>query len=287
MKRAVLLAHPAGHSLSPVMHDAAFAQLGLAARYEAWDVAPHDLPTAVERLRHDDVLGANVTVPHKLRVLDLLDEVRPTAARIGAVNLVVRQDARLIGDSSDGAGFLRSLAEADVDPAGRHVALLGAGGAARAVGWALAESGVASLTIVNRTADRAVVLADLLAASRTRAPLTVATDVRTLTDVDLWVNATSLGMRRDGRDPDETPVDAAIFERASGGGDPVAVDLVYRPRHTPFLHAAELAGLRIVDGSGMLLHQGAVAFEAWTGRDAPVEAMRRALDGALAAERAP
>lgn len=285
MKRAVLLAHPAGHSLSPVMHDAAFAQLGLEARYEAWDVPPHALPSAVERLRAGDVLGANVTVPHKTHVLELLDDVRPAAATIGAANVIVREGMRLVGDNSDGAGFLRSLAEADVDPAERHVVLLGAGGAARAVGWALVQAGAETVTIVNRTRERAETVAELLTSRGGPARVSLATDLSEASGIDLWVNATSLGMRREGRDPRETPVDAATFERASAGGDPVAVDLVYRPRRTPFLRAAERAGLRGVDGAGMLLHQGAVAFEAWTGRPAPVDAMRHALDGALTAER--
>lgn len=284
MMHAVLLAHPAGHSLSPVMHDAGFAAVGLDARYAAWDVRPDDLPAAVERLRGDGMLGANVTVPHKVNVLPLLDEVRPTAASIGAVNVIVRNGERLIGDSSDGAGFLRSLSEAEVDVRGRSVALLGAGGAARAVAWALVGKGVGRLTIVNRTASRADQLAAAIGQRDGRATVDVAATVDELTSIDLWVNATSLGMRREGHEPDVTPVEAPDLAERSSRADPVAVDLVYRPRRTPFLREAERAGLRTVDGVGMLLHQGTVAFEAWTGLDAPIDAMRTALERALADE---
>jgi len=285
MQRAVLLAHPAGHSLSPVLHDAAFDAIGLDARYEAWDVPPAELADALARLRSDPaMLGGNVTVPHKAAVLPLLDEVRPDAAAIGAVNVLIREGERWIGDSSDGAGFLRSLDEAGVDPAGRAVALIGAGGAARAVGWALARAGVGRIAIVNRTRDRAEAVARLLRGARGDLPVEVAPDASGLDDIDLWVQATSLGMRRAGVDPHETPVDAATLAAASGGSDPVAVDLVYRPRRTPFLVAAGAAGLRAVDGVGMLLHQGAEAFEAWTGVAAPLAVMRDALAEALAAE---
>ncbi len=288
MRRVVLLAHPAGHSLSPVLHDAAFEAIGLDARYEAWDVPPAELADALARLRSDPaMLGGNVTVPHKAAVLPLLDEVRPDAAAIGAVNVLIREGERWIGDSSDGAGFLRSLEEAGVDPAGRAVALIGAGGAARAVGWALAGAGVQRVAIVNRTLERARAVARLLQGARDDLEVEVAPDARGLTGIDLWVQATSLGMRRGGADPDETPVDAATLAATSGGPDPVAVDLVYRPRRTPFLAAAGAAGLRTVDGVGMLLHQGAEAFEAWTGEAAPLAAMRDALAAALAAEGRP
>jgi shikimate dehydrogenase len=285
VRRAVLLAHPAGHSLSPVLHDAAFEAIGLDARYEAWDVPPAELPDALARLRSDPaMLGGNVTVPHKAAVLPLLDEVRPDAAAIGAVNVLIREGERWIGDSSDGAGFLRSLEQAGVDPAGRTVALIGAGGAARAVGWALAGAGVARVAIVNRTPDRARAVARLLQGAREGVAIEIARDAHELDGIDLWVQATSLGMRRGGVDPDETPVDAATLAAASGDPDPVAVDLVYRPRRTPFLGAAEAAGLRTVDGVGMLLHQGAEAFEAWTGVTAPIAVMRAALETALSAE---
>lgn len=283
MRRAVLLAHPAGHSLSPAMHDAAFAALDVDARYEAWDVPPAELAAAIERLRDPVILGANVTVPHKRAVLALLDGLDAEAAAIGAVNVVRREGGRLLGGNSDGEGFLRSLREAGLDPAGRRVLLLGAGGAARAVGWALLRAGAAELRIVNRTHASAAALAAALAADAGGAV------VRALRDpldgaerIGLWVNATSVGMRRGGVDPDASPLDPAAFARRGPDATPAAaVDLVYRPRRTRFLRDAAAAGLVTVEGSGMLLHQGAAAFEAWTGRPAPLAAMRAALDAAL------
>ena len=283
--RAVLLAHPAGHSLSPAMHDAAFDALGIDARYEAWDVPPDQLASAVGRLRRQDVLGANVTVPHKAAVMPHLDAVAPDAQAIGAVNVIRRDGARLLGENSDAEGFSRSLRDADVALTGRRVALLGAGGAAHAVGWAVVNAGADALWIVNRTPERAQRLAERLDDGRGRCEVRVLDQAEQAVAADVWVNATSLGMRREGLDPDERPVPASVL-RAVGArfGDAVAVDLVYRPRVTPFLEDAASAGLRTVDGTGMLLHQGAVAFEAWTGRPAPLGAMRSALDAALASE---
>ncbi len=287
--RAVLLAHPAGHSLSPAMHDAAFDALGIDARYEAWDVPPDRLATAVDRLRSQDVLGANVTVPHKAAVMAHLDAVAPGAHAIGAVNVIRRDGARIVGENSDAEGFLRSLQEAGVDLEDRRVALLGSGGAAHAVAWAVVNAGAARLWIVNRTPARArrlaARLAERLADAMERCDVRVSDDAEEAVAADVWVNATSLGMRREGVDPDERPVSGSVLHTVGArGGDAVAVDLVYRPRVTPFLEDAASAGLRTVDGTGMLLHQGAVAFEAWTGRPAPLSAMRSALDAALAAE---
>jgi shikimate dehydrogenase len=285
--RAVLLAHPAGHSLSPPMHDAAFAALGMDARYEAWDVPPSDLAGAVARLRDPDVLGANVTVPHKRAVMDLLDRLAPEARTIGAVNVVRKTASGLEGSNSDAEGFLRSLREAGVDPVGLHARLLGAGGAARAVGWALSKAGVARLEIVNRTHARAEELAEDLARGVDGVTVTALRDATDAPEgVGLWVQATSLGMRKHGRDPEDRPVPAEVLETCARASTrpPVAVDLVYRPRRTPFLRDAEAAGMTVVDGAGMLLHQGAVAFEAWTGRPAPLSPMRSALRAALGEE---
>ncbi|NBC96585.1 MAG: shikimate dehydrogenase [Deinococcus-Thermus bacterium] len=266
------------------MHDAAFAALGVDARYEAWDVPPSELAGTVARLREPDVLGANVTVPHKRAVMELLDRLAPEARAIGAVNVIAKTAAGLEGSNSDAEGFLRSLREAGVDPAGRHVRLLGAGGAARAVGWAFLRAGVARLEIVNRTHARAEELAADLADGAGGRVTALIEATAAPEAVGVWVQATSLGMRKQGRDPQERPVPAAVLEACarSATQPPVAVDLVYRPRRTPFLRDAEAAGMTVVDGTGMLVHQGAVAFEAWTGRPAPVPTMRAALVAALA-----
>lgn len=278
------------------MHDAAFAAAGLEARYEAWDVPPDALAAAVGRLRAGEVLGANVTVPHKTAVMAHLDQVSERARAIGAVNVIRPVGGGLHGDNSDAEGFLRSLREAGHDPGGRRVVLLGAGGAARSVAWGLIDAGVVELGIVNRSPDAAEALA---AALRARAGERMrlwtagreawARGVR----AEWWINATSVGMLRGGVDPDESPVPASawsevVTRHAEEGWPeaPLAVDLVYRPRDTRFLRDARAAGVATLSGLGMLLHQGAVAFEAWTGRAAPLAAMRTALEAALAGERA-
>lgn len=280
--RAALLAHPAGHSLSPVMHNAAFAHLGIDATYEAWDVPPERLAEALERLRQDDMLGANVTVPHKTAVMDGLDRLTDRAQAVGAVNLIVRDGNELVGENQDTEGFLRSLEVEGVTPAGKRVALLGAGGAARAIGWALVHAGCRELRIWNRTAARAEELASSLRVDARDTIIVSASQLDDLRDSDLWIQTTTLGMRKGGQDPDTSPVPGDGWRSLLGDAiDPVAVDIVYRPLRTPFLRSATSAGMQTINGSGMLLYQGAAAFEAWTGKTAPVDVMRKALHDAL------
>lgn len=256
--RVVLLAHPAAHSLSPRMHDAAFAAAGVPARYAALDVPPAELAAAVARLRAAPYLGANVSVPHKEAVARLVDELTGAARAVGAVNTVVRHGARLVGHNTDAPGFLRGLAELGFDPAGAGCLVLGAGGAARAVVWALLGAG-ARVVVVNRDAPTA---APHLPAAR------------------LLVNTTSVGMAG-GPDPDGLPLltPAQLAALPAGAG---VVDLVYRPALTPLLRAAAARGHATQNGLPMLLWQGALAFEAWTGRPAPAAVMREALERGLA-----
>jgi shikimate dehydrogenase len=272
--QAVLLAHPAGHSLSPVMHGAAFAALGIDGRYTAWDVAPASLAEAVARIRDDaDIVGCNVTVPHKRAVIASLDELTPIATRLGAVNTVVKRGGRLVGDNTDAPGFARAVAELGVPLTGATALVLGAGGAAAAVVAALVDAG-AAVRIHNRTRERA----DHLVARWRREGDVAAVDDGALCALaqraDWIVNTTVVGM--DGGPPGSPLPRTCLPERG------VVVDLVYRPRTTPLLAAAGAAGLAVQDGLPMLVHQGALAFEAWTGRPAPVEVMRAAVEGALA-----
>ena len=281
MKRVLLLAHPAGHSLSPAMHNAAFKHSGLEAVYEAHDVPPAALGEAVSSLREKNILGANVTVPHKQAVVPLLDALSDAAAAIGAVNTVVknsvRDGGRLVGHNTDAAGFLWALQEADFEPRGKRVVVLGAGGAARAVVYALLTAGVAELGVYNRTPERARALADAFAhlgVVEVLEPSNLDTRVR---GADGLINTTSVGMARGGHDPDTSPL--------PGTGLPYrgfVCDIVYRPSKTRLLRDAEAAGLRTQNGLPMLIHQGAEAFRLWTGRDAPAEVMRRAALNALA-----
>ena len=282
-RRALLLAHPAGHSLSPVMHDAGFRALGIDARYEAWDVPPEGLPDAVRALRGPGFLGANVTVPHKRAVASLVDDLDPEARAIGAVNTIVKQEGRLVGRNTDAPGFLAALRETEFEPSGRRCLVLGAGGAARAVTWALVRAG-AEVHVANRSEDRARDLAAELAAADTvqAGPRWLPNhDVAAaLPGFDLLVNTTSVGMTG-GPAPDGDPLPSGADVRALPP-TAVVVDLVYRPAITPLLARAEAAGLRRQNGVAMLVWQGALAFEAWTGQPAPVEAMRRAVEEALA-----
>lgn len=256
---AFLLGHPVEHSLSPAMQNAAFAAFGLAHRYESRDVEPADLEGAVRSLRADDVLGANVTVPHKERILSLLDAVGSDALRIGAVNTIVREGTELLGENTDRGGFEAALREARIDVAGKRVLVLGAGGAARAIVIALAASG-ARVSVANRTPDRARRLADAFGVGAIAWP-----DEAGLA-VDVIVNATSAGLH--GEDPlarMALPARAAI------------IDIVPTATETPLVIRAREAGNTVVDGLLMLLHQAAGSFKLWTGRDAPLDAMRASL----------
>ena len=284
--RVWLLAHPAGHSLSPLMHNAAFAALGARVEYAALDVAPADLPAAFERLRRPEVLGANVTVPHKQAALRLVDRVEEEAGALGAVNTVVNAGGTLVGSNTDGAGFVAGLLELAPEFArgGFAALVLGAGGAARAVVWALARLG-ADVSVLNRDPERAARLAgDLLAAGPgPGALLALGAGTARASGVDLVVNTTSVGMAG-GPAPDGLPLlTRADLARLAGGA--VVVDLVYRPAVTPLLAAAAALGARCQNGVAMLVGQGALSQAAWTGLEAPVGVMRRAVEEALAGER--
>jgi shikimate dehydrogenase len=276
-QRIALLGHPVAHSLSPAFQQAALDALGVDARYEAWDTAPDDLSSALERLRSAELLGANVTVPHKEAVFRLVDRLEPMAERVGAVNTVVRRDGQLHATNTDVAGVRRALE--GVELRGASVVLVGAGGAARAVVIALMDSGAARLTIANRTQERARPLADL--ASGRMAVEVCALDGSSevlraaMREAALVVQSTSLGMLH-GPDEAATPVPSELF--AAGQ---TAFDLVYNPERTPFLDAAERAGARTIGGLAMLVHQGAESFRLWTGLEPPVEVMFKAARTAL------
>jgi shikimate dehydrogenase len=276
-QRIALLGHPVAHSLSPAFQQAALDALGVDARYEAWDTAPGDLPIALERLRSAELLGANVTVPHKEAVFRLVDRLEPMAERVGAVNTVVRRDGQLHATNTDVAGVRRALE--GVGLRGASVVLIGAGGAARAVVIALIDAGAARLTIANRTEERARPLADL--ASGRMDVRVCALDASSevlrsaMSAATLVVQSTSLGMLH-GPGEEATPVDSGLFVPGQ-----VAFDLVYNPERTPFIEAAERAGARTIGGLAMLVHQGAEAFRLWTGLEPPVEVMFGAARKAL------
>lgn len=272
MATAYLIGDPVAHSLSPAMQNAAFAALGLPHRYELMPVAAADLGDAVERLRRDDVLGANVTIPHKGLVGRHLDAVEGTAERIGAVNTIFKRAGALRGENTDAGGFADALAEMDVDVSGRRVLLLGAGGAARACAYELIRAR-AHVVITDRTPERARELVGALRASvpddqgaDLRSHPGISWPVRALDGCDVVVNATSLGLHG------EDPLEGIELPRGLA-----VVDVVAVADQTPLVLRARASGCVAVDGWLMLLHQGARAFRLWTGLDAPVAAMRAAL----------
>jgi len=265
-----VLGDPVDHSLSPTMHNAAFAACGLPHLYLRFRVPSEGLPQALGEARRLEMGGLNLTVPLKEVALSLVDDVTPEARRVGAVNTIVVERGRLVGDNTDARGFLRALADRVV-LTDTHVVLIGAGGSARAVGTALATSGCARMTIANRTSPRAAELADrlrdLCAARIDDTGLEALEDASFLSDVGLVVNTTPTGLA-----DDVIPVRHAATPPTC-----LFMDLVYGAAPTAFLRAASRGRRPTLDGSGMLLHQGALSFEAWTGRTAPLDVMRRAL----------
>lgn len=285
MKRAGVIGYPLGHSLSPAILQAAFDASGLEAHYDAWQTPPEELEARIARLRADDVLGANVTIPHKEAVMPLLDRLDERAKRTGAVNTIANDGGQLVGYNTDVAGFGRALREdAGFDPKGKRTAVLGAGGAARAVVLALIEEGASTIVVTGPIPEQLdKLVADLRGIVGPGVTLT-STDwldgafLRAIADADLFVNCTPVGMRgseTEGRSPiaaDHLPDGAVVF------------DLVYNPPETPLLRTAKQRGAKAVSGLGMLVYQAAESFRLWTGQEAPVERMLEAAREALAGE---
>ncbi len=257
-----LLGYPVGHSLSPLMHGAAFTALGINAEYALWETHPTQLAAHVAALRDAPYLGANLTIPHKEQVVPLLDEVSPLALRAGAVNTIVKRGDTLRGENTDIGGFLWPLRAGGAEFSRWRVTVIGAGGAARGVAVALLDAGVARLTITNRTLDRAKTLATALNDERIEVlQLGESWLGGALSRSDLVVNATAAGWRPE--DPPLLPPE--LLQRLPDHA--LVYDLTYR--RTPLLGAAEARGLATIDGLPMLVEQGALAFQFWTGREAP------------------
>lgn len=270
-KRLGIFGYPLHHSLSPLFQQAALDAMGIDAKFEGWPTPPEKFAEAVEGLRADDYLGCCITQPHKEAALELVDELDPDAEAIGAVNTIVNTNGRLKGYNTDAPGFIRGLRESTgLEPEGKSALVLGAGGAARGIVYALREAGVTRMAIANRTEERAQVLANDMSRARFR-PDAMSLNVDKLANVapyaDLIVNATSMGMR-DGSAMKESPIPPELIS-----GNSVCYDAVYVPPMTPFLEAAEDAGATIAGGLSMLIYQGAEGFKLWTGQDAPVDVM--------------
>ena len=267
---AAVLGWPVAHSLSPVIHNAAFAALEMDWTYVALPVEPGAVPAAVAGLQALGFAGANVTMPHKEAVAEVMDELTEDAARLRAVNTIEVAGGRLIGHNTDAPGFARFLEDdAGFDPAGKTAVLFGAGGAARACALAGARAGLTRIAVALREPARAAPLADALDGFETEVEA-IAFGHAAGASADLVINATPLGAHGEG------------LPLPKLGADALFVDLLYRPAMTPAQQAAKAAGAQAVGGLGLLLHQAALAFELWTGRPAPLEVMSAAAVAALA-----
>ena len=275
-KRVVLIGHPVAHSLSGAMQQAAFDSLGIDARYELWDRASIDLPDAVAELRGDDFLGANVTIPHKERVVPMVDRLTEEAHATGAVNTITREGKRLIGHNTDVPGFkvaLDRLVGKQKMP--RSAVLLGAGGGARAVVYGLITEGFQRVIVFNRHLHRAEGLVKHFGRSAAHMELRAMPWHESIIEAELskakvLINATSIGLTAD-----ESPLPAEILP-----SELLVLDLIYA--RTRLLRDAAAAGCQVADGELMLLNQGAAAFTLWTGQKAPLELMQEKLAEARA-----
>ncbi len=277
-----LIGYPIKHSISPFFQQAALDYYQLDIRYEAWETAPARLQEIVDDIRKSENIGANVTVPYKETVLPLLDEVDELAGSIGAVNTIVKKADRLVGSNTDAYGFIEVLdKEGHFDPEGRKVFILGAGGVARAVCFALVQRKVASLAITDGIFERASALAENLMNYTKRisaSPRELKTEINhlrwkklssasTLNNCDLIVHCTTIGMK-DSPQEGQSPLSLEVIPRNA-----LVYDVVYNPWPTPLLKLAQKAGANTLGGLPMLVYQGAASFKLWIGREAPVDIM--------------
>ena len=273
-----LIGDPVAHSISPAIHNASFREMRLDYVYVPFRVKKEEVRRAIEGMRALHIRGLNVTIPHKVAVIPFLDGLDTTAEKIGAVNTIVNDNGFLKGYNTDAAGFLQALLERGIEPGGKKVVILGAGGASHAISFALAES-VTDLTILNRLTglERAQQITDKISRTfgrKVRALVLEENSLReALQGADILVNATSVGMSPHAG---ETPVPARLLRKKL-----VVFDIVYNPLETRLLREAGSAGAVAIAGLDMLVWQGALAFELWTGEKAPLELMRKAGAEAL------
>ncbi|MFS0839695.1 shikimate dehydrogenase [Paenibacillus sp. 1P03SA] len=264
---------PVRHSRSPVMMNRAFGETGINGAYTAFHVLPGQLEEAVAGIRALGFGGVNVTIPHKVNVMQYLDEIDADAQALGAVNTVVNRGGKLIGYNTDGIGYVRSLKEeTGLDLRGKKVLLIGAGGAARGISYALAKEGISFIAIANRTAEKAGELAAAVRSETSAVGMGLDELGNIISDADLIINSTSSGMYPN---IEEMPLDLDGHRLREGA---IVSDLVYNPLETRFLKEAKARGAVTHGGLGMFIYQGAYAFEYWTGVPAPAAAMRQAVE---------
>jgi shikimate dehydrogenase len=266
-----VIGDPIGHSLSPTIHNAAFNHLKLDFVFLAFRVKAADLENAMQGMRGLGIHGLNVTMPHKSKVIGCLDKVDSAVKFLGSANTILNKDGKLSGFNTDGVGALKALRENGADLSEKKVLLLGAGGAAKAIAFALAEE-VGELVVLNRTAEKAKRLAEALertlnkkVAGGSLSPDTIAKNLR---DSDVIINATSVGMHPE--------ANQSIVPPQWLRSDLTVMDIVYNPVETKLAKDAKAVGARVISGVEMLIYQGAASFEIWTGLSAPIEVMRRA-----------
>ena len=266
-----VIGDPIEHTLSPIMHNAAFNALKLDYAFLAFKVKPAEVENAVNGMRALNILGLNVTMPHKKAVINYLDEIDQTAKFLNAVNTIHNKNGKLLGFNTDGIGALKALKENGVNPKGKRVLLLGSGGAARAIAYALVQE-ADELVVLNRTVEQAKELASLLerpfnkkVVADSLSPKIIQDNLR---DSDILVNATSVGMKPNAN---QSPVAPEWLKP-----NLAVMDIVYNPIETKLAKDAKAAGAKVISGVEMLIYQGAASFEIWTGKSAPVEVMRKA-----------
>lgn len=262
-----LIGYPVEHSLSPKMHNAAFQSLGLNYCYVVMPVAPEDISEALKGIRALNILGVNVTMPHKQTVIHMLNKVDDEARFIGAVNTIINENGFLKGFNTDGRGFMESLREAVIDPLHKVVFIIGAGGAARAVGYYLAQK-ASKIYLYNRNQQRGLKLVQDL--KKLNENVIFVENLSKIPESDIVINASSLGLKAG----DPLPLNPDFLR-----GDHIVCDLIYWD--TPFINVAKRKGCKTLNGQGMLLWQGALAFEVWTGVTPPIDVMREALEKGL------
>ncbi len=271
-----LIGYPIGHTLSPAMHNRAFEYLDLNYIYLPFPVEKNNLKGALRALPPLGIVGVNVTLPYKGKVLEYLDEVIEEAELTGAVNTILVKSDRLIGYNTDGEGFVTSLKKGTgIDPKGKRVVIIGAGGAARAVSIRLAKEEVEKITLTDIIFNKAQDLASHIEKHISKVETTALRGEeleKEIKETDILINATPLGMKPD----DPLPIDPKLFHP-----NLLVYDLIYNPPKTKLLSEAEKIGAKTLNGRGMLLYQGALAFTIWTGREAPIEIMARALEEEL------
>ena len=267
-----IIGDPVEHSLSPIMHNTAFEALGLDYAFLAFRVKPACVAAAVESMRALNIRGLNVTMPHKTTVMASLDRTDLSAQIIGSVNTILNKENLLLGFNTDGAGAVKALKENGVELKGRKVLLLGAGGAARAIAYAVAKE-ADELAVLNRTVKHAQTLSKLIERSVNKkiavGSLSPSDVEQNLQDSDILINATSIGMKPRS---DTSPIPPKLLRSNLS-----VMDIVYNPLETRLVKDAKGAGAKIVSGVEMLIYQGAAAFEIWTGKSAPVGVMRKTV----------